>query len=390
MSEMSSVELLIVGAGPFGLSMAAQAQESGLDYLMVGKPMHFWRSNMPGGMLLRSACDWHLDPTGVHTIESFLATRNQTPADVEPLSRDFYLEYTRWFQAQKGLAIEPVLVERLDLASDGFHAQMENGETIVAANVVLALGFASFAHIPADLAALLPAGSFIHSRDLVDFTQTAGKRCLIIGGRQSAFESAALLREAGAAHVHICYRHPTPRFEASDWGRANRIVTELADNPRWYRDLSEEDRKEINQWFWTEGRLKLEPWLWPRVNHPHITLWPQTNLAASSRQSDGSLAVRLDNDSQFVVDQVIFATGYRVDMARAPLLSRGNLLAEMDIVNGYPRLDEHLQTNVPGLFVTSMPAVQDFGLFFAFTISARVSAQLMGRGIQLRADHAKP
>ncbi|MBI3959241.1 MAG: NAD(P)-binding domain-containing protein [Chloroflexi bacterium] len=381
---MRSVELLIVGAGPFGLAIAAQAQASGIDYLVVGKPMDFWRSHMPAGMFLRSACDWHLDPANVHTIEAFLRISNRTPTDVGPLSRDFYLAYARWFQEQKGLAIEPVLVERLDRVGDTFQAQIENGATIGAVNVVLALGFLHFAHIPAELAGMLPAGRYAHTCHLVDFAPLAGKRCLILGGRQSAFESAALLREAGAAHVHICYRHATPRFEPSDWGRANRIVAGLAENPTWFRDLSDGEKEEINHWFWTEGRLKLEPWLWPRLDHPNVTIWPETQLAACVEQADGSLEMCLDNDAHFAVDLVIFATGYEVEMGRVPLLARGNLLGELATANGSPRLDEHLQTNIPGLFVTSMPAVQDFGLFFAFTISARVSAQLMGRGIQQR------
>jgi len=381
---MRSVELLIIGAGPFGLSMAAQAQHSGINYLVVGKPMDFWRSHMPAGMLLRSACDWHLDPAGIHTIEAFAATRHQTPADVEPLSLDFYLDYTRWFQEQKGLQIEPVFVDRLDHIDGVFRAQMENGETIGAANVVLALGFSHFAHIPADLAALLPAGRYAHSKDLVGFAPLAGKRVLIIGGRQSAFESAALLREAGAAHVHICYRHPTPRFEPSDWGRANRIVAGLADNPTWFRDLNDEAKADINHWFWTEGRLKLEPWLWPRLDHPEISLWPESQLAGCVERADGALDIRLDSGAEFAVDQVLFATGYKVEMGRVPLLAAGNLLVELATANGYPCLNEQMQTNIPGLFVTSMPAVQDFGLFFGFTISARLSAQLMGRSIQQR------
>ena len=384
---MRSVELLIVGAGPFGLAMAAQAQQDGLNYLVVGKPMAFWRSHMPAGMYLRSACDWHLDPANVHTIEAFLATRGQTPADAQPLALDFYLAYTRWFQEQKGLAIEPALVDRLDRldrVEGGFRAQMENGETIAAANVALALGFANFVHIPAELAALLPADRYAHTCHLVNFAPLVGKRILILGGRQSAFESAALLREAGAAHVHISYRHPTPQFVPSDWGRANRIVADLAENPTWFRDLSEEGKAEINHWFWTEGRLKLEPWLWPRIAHPNVTLWPESQLADCAVKADGAMQIRLESGASFLVDQVLFATGYEVEMGRVPLLARGNLLAELATSNGSPRLDEHLQTNIPGLFITSMPAVQDFGLFFAFTLSARLSAQLMGRGIQQR------
>ena len=63
-------DLLITGAGPFGLSVAAYAAHRGLNYRCVGAPMEFWRASMPKGMYLRSACDWHLDPIGIDTIEA--------------------------------------------------------------------------------------------------------------------------------------------------------------------------------------------------------------------------------------------------------------------------------------------------------------------------------
>ena len=127
--------LLIIGAGPFGLGLAAYAASLGIEYKIVGKPMEFWQANMPEGMFLRSASDWHLDATGKDTIESFLAGQNLTPADVEPLSRRFYLDYTRWFQEQKGINPIPDYVQRLDVVEDSdsrFRATLDNGQTIAA------------------------------------------------------------------------------------------------------------------------------------------------------------------------------------------------------------------------------------------------------------------
>ena len=77
MPASTHTELLIVGAGPFGLALAAHARHLGVDPLVVGEPMGFWKRHMPKGMYLRSACDWHLDPEGIDTIEAYLAA--QTP-----------------------------------------------------------------------------------------------------------------------------------------------------------------------------------------------------------------------------------------------------------------------------------------------------------------------
>ena len=103
----TETDLLIVGAGPFGLAIAAQAAHDGIEHLIAGKPMEFWRQNMPKGMFLRSACDWHLDPLDVHTIEAYLQSEGKTPNDVEPLSLEFYLSYVDWFQKQKNIQPPP-------------------------------------------------------------------------------------------------------------------------------------------------------------------------------------------------------------------------------------------------------------------------------------------
>lgn len=376
--------LLIIGAGPFGLAMAATAKHHHIDHVMLGKPMDFWKSNMPRGMFLRSACDWHLDPLEVHTIEHYLETKDLTPADVEPLSLAFYLSYTVWFREQKQLEALPHFVQRLDHVSGPsrhFEARLDNGQTITANHVVIALGFRHFKHVPEEIATLLPPGRYVHTCDLVDFEPLRGKRCLIVGGRQSAIEWAALLHEAGAAAVDVCHRHPTPAFEEADWSWMSPLVDAMVDDPGWFRNLSPAEKEALHHRLWAEGRLKVEPWLAPRLGR--VTLWPNTQVVACDLLPTGELAVRLDGGDTLGVDQVIFATGYKVKIEQVPFLAHGNVLARLTTKNGYPVLDEHFQTNIPGLFITSMPATQDFGPFLAFTISVRASAQLIGQAITL-------
>ncbi|HEX5691048.1 MAG TPA: hypothetical protein VFX76_13635, partial [Roseiflexaceae bacterium] len=66
---------------------------------------------------------------------------------------------------------------------------------------------------------------------------------------------------------------------------------------------------------------------------------------------------------------------------QVPFLAKGNIAAALATRNGFPVLDERFQTNLPGLFITSMAANQDFGPFFAFTISTRTSAKVIGEAI---------
>lgn len=372
--------LLIVGAGPFGLAMAAEAQARGIPHIVVGEPMSFWRKHMPAGMVLRSACDWHLDPAGAATIERFLATRGQAPSDVEPLPLDTYLEYARWFEQSKGIRARRAKVTRLDRHEDGFVAMLDDGSAVKAERVLLALGYASFAHVPGELAERVPAERSAHSCDFVAPDRFAGWRVLIVGGRQSALESAALLAEAGAAEVHVCHRHATPAFTRSEWSWVEPTLDRIADDPSWYRRLPETERAALNARFFSEGRLKLEPWLEPRVQRSEIRMRPHTRIEASELRDDG-LAVRFDAGDTVVVDHVLYATGYRVDLERVPFLRAGNLLPRIDRRDGSPLLDDSLQSSVPGLFVTSLPATREFGSFFGFTVAVRGSARMVSRAI---------
>lgn len=380
-----NTDFLIIGAGPFGLSMAARARHLGIDHLIVGEPMHFWHAHMPDGMYLRSECDWHLDPQAVDTIEAFLRTRQLTTADATPLSRDLYLQYARWFQARQQIDPLPVFVERLDGVDGGrrFRATLAGGGAIDADNVLLALGFAPFKHVPDDLARVLPADRVEHTCDYVDFSDIRDRRCLIVGGRQSAFEWAALMCEAGAAAVHVSHRHDSPAFVRSDWSWVDPLVERLVDEPGWYQRLSQAEKDGLSRRLWAEGRLKLEPWLAPRVHRQPVSIRANTRVTACI-ESGLAFVVTLDGaDGPCVleIDRIVLATGYKVDVARVPLLAQGNLLPRLQTDNGFPLLDEHLQSNIPGLFMTSMLAVRDFGPFLAFTGSVRASAKLVGEAL---------
>jgi cation diffusion facilitator CzcD-associated flavoprotein CzcO len=380
----TETDLLIVGAGPFGLAQAAYAHDAGLDYLLVGSPMEFWRRHMPRGMYLRSGSDWHLDPSERCTIERFLAAQGLTSGDVEPLSLERYLGYTRWFQAQHG--IEPISARVRDLGvsderCDRFVATLDDGRKLRARHVVVAIGFHYFRHVPPDLIALLPPRRFAHTCDLVDFSAAVPGRYLIVGGRQSAFEWAALLREAGARAVDVIHRHDSPAFAAADWSWVTPLVDRMLADPGWYRRLAPAARRALDHRFWAEGRLKVEPWLEARVRRDGVRVWPRTRLVACVERPDGALDVTLDNGQVLAVDQVVLATGYKVRIDQVPFLARGAVRNLLRVRNGSPMLDEHLQTSIAGLFVTSMAATQDFGPFFAFTVSARASATLIGRAI---------
>jgi thioredoxin reductase len=375
--------LLIIGAGPFGLAMGAYARRIGIESLVVGEPMSFWKSNMPAGMFLRSGVDWHLDAAGEWTIARFLVDQGIPHEAIEPFPLSTYLDYVDWFARQASVDVVRSMVSRLDREGDAFAATLADGRIVRASAVIVAVGFQRFPHIPRELATMLPADRTEHTCTAVQFAPLAGQRCLIVGGRQSAFEWAALIAEAGAASVDVVYRHETPRFTDSQWEWAGELVQRFVDDPGWYRRMTQEERDTVAHRFWAEGRLKLEPWLEPRLRAGNVRMHPRTEVRAAAA-GHGAVRVTLTSGEEVSVDRVILATGYKPSLAQVPFLSAGNLIETIEATNGNPVLDDAMQSSVPGLFFTSMLATATFGPFFAFTVSARASAQIIGRAVRGR------
>ena len=87
--------------------------------------------------------------------------------------------------------------------------------------MVLSLGFAWLKQYPPELMKILPVGSYTHTCDIVDFEFLRAKRVLVVGGRQSAFEWAALMREKGADEVYVTHRHATLHRTGLELGTAD-------------------------------------------------------------------------------------------------------------------------------------------------------------------------
>ena len=96
-----TVEVAIVGAGPYGLSLAAHLRRSGVSFRHFGLPMRLWRESMPAGMFLKSQgfASNLSDPEGTHTLEAFCKATGRPYASYGlPVPLDTFISYGQWFQ----------------------------------------------------------------------------------------------------------------------------------------------------------------------------------------------------------------------------------------------------------------------------------------------------
>ena len=213
---------------------------------------------------------------------------------------------------------------RLDDADGGFRATLEDGSVVAARTVAVALGMGPHRSAPAELVAMLPSGTWRHTCDAVDFAGARDRRYLLVGGRQSAFEWAALLAEAGARRVDVVHRHDSPAFAAADWTWVTPVVDRLTTDPGWFSRLSPQEQEDLRLRLWAEGRLKVEPWLADRLPAATVRVRPRTSLTGASLEDDGSVRVDLDDGDQVVVDEVLLATGYQPHVDDLQLLRAGD------------------------------------------------------------------
>ncbi len=367
-------DLLVIGAGPYAYSAAAGARDAGIDTTVVGLPMSFWREQMPTDMFLRSGLDWHLDAAGEHTFAAYVEDRGLHRAELDPVPIGVFLDHTDWFREQKGFDVDQRLVDSLQVAAsgEGFVATMEDGTTITADKVLAAPGIRHFVTLPAWHEGV-PEHRRAHTCDLVDFDALAGARVVVIGGRQSAYEWAALLCDHGAASVDVVHRHPTPAFERVSWAFVNPYIEQTLAHRGWWRGLSGDQQQAIALEFWQVGRLTLEHWLTPRLRPDVVTVHPDTEVVAVE-EGDEATVLGLTDGTRLTADFVVFASGYRADLGRVPYLEP--LLDDLAVSDGFPQLSEGFETSVPGLYMTGFASTRDFGPFYGFTKGCPSSATL--------------
>lgn len=371
--HFSDYEVIVIGAGPYGLSAGAHLKRKGIKACVLGEPMEFWASKMPEGMLLRSPREASnlSDPDSAFTLDAYEAAVGKQPAAPVPL--DTFVAYGKWFRQQLGSDLDTRKVAEVERENELFRVTMQDGQIIRSKRVVVAAGIGQFKRKP-EVFGNLPESQASHCYERRGILNFAGKRVVVIGAGQSALESAALLHEAGAS-VEIISRQPFFRwvgihgwlhhmgpiskmlYTKHDVGPAG--ISRLVAMPNLVSCIPLGTRDKIRK---RAVRPAGSKWLIERTKDIKTSHGRSVVQAISSGDA---VRLKLDDGSEREVDHIVMGTGYSADIAKYEFLSR-DLVAKVNQFDGYPRLRRGFQSSVPGLHFLGATAARSFGPLLYF------------------------
>jgi cation diffusion facilitator CzcD-associated flavoprotein CzcO len=386
----------IIGAGPYGLSMAAHFRSRGIPFRIFGRPMDSWRAHMPKGMLLKSDgfASNISDPDDQFTLGKFCADQGIEYSDTGiPVRLDTFTRYGLAFKERMVPELEDKQVVSVERSSQGYLLQLDDGERLSARNVMLAVGITHFDYVPENLAHL-PAEFLSHSAWHHDVDQFRGREVIVIGGGSSALDWAALLQEAGA-DVQLVARQTVLKFhgkltgsQRSLWERIQRPQSGLgpgwrssfyANAPAAFHRLPDSLRLEIVKrtlgpsggWFVKDRVMNHVPQL---LGHSVQGAEVRDNKVHVHTQGHDGV------EREIRADHIIAATGYKVNLERLTFVV-SEIRARMNTLAGTPVLSSTCESSVPGLYFVGIAAANSFGPVMRFAFGADFAARTVTRAL---------
>jgi thioredoxin reductase len=374
---------IVIGAGPYGLSVAAHLRARGFETRVFGNPMEFWRA-MPERMFLKSP--WSAsslsDPDRAYTLDRYV--RAHGLERVQPVPLPMFLDYAGWFRTRAVGDVEETTVRCLARDDGGFRVELDDGSVAHAGRVVTAVGISRFAILPPQLREL-PAELASHTQEHGDFRAFRGATVAVVGTGQSGLETATLLAEAGA-DVELIVRGPVRwvdrRFD--EHALLKHVLYPPSDvgpiGLNWFVSFPGAFRHVPDDRRWRLTIRAIRPsgakWLRPRFEAT-VRTTPFTEITSAETVGDG-LRLQLSDGSERRVDHLFLGTGFAPDLARLPFIDP-DLRAAVRTERGHPILDAGLESSVPNLHFVGALAGYTLGPLCRFVAGSAASASRVAR-----------
>jgi cation diffusion facilitator CzcD-associated flavoprotein CzcO len=387
-----AIDIVIIGAGPYGLSIAAHMNARNIPFRIFGSPMSVWATGMPRGMRLKSEgfASSLSDPESQFTLREYCRQQGIPYTDVgDPVQLETFVAYGLAFQKRFVPNLEDRMVTSVRRAGAGFELLLQDGEKVFARRVIIAVGITYFANVPPVLVDL-PSELVSHSSAHSDLTEFRGRRIAVIGAGASALDFAGLLHATGAS-VDLIARVASIRFQEPPrprlWTERLRYprtgigsgldMVFYAHLPHWFQCLPE--RLRLNR-----VRKILGPapgWFSKDDVIGKVSFHLGMEIADARSETDRVVLELTDGNGKqkrVEADHVIAATGYQVDLHRVAFLDP-QLRVQIRKTGAAPALSASFQSSVPGLYFVGISAANSFGPLMRFAFGAKFTARRLAR-----------
>lgn len=391
---------VVVGAGPYGLSVAAHLRARGIPFRIFGQPMQTWATQMPQSMRLQSQglASNLSNPQTPYTLSAFCAETGRPYHDTGyPVPLEDFIAYGQEFTRRFVPTLETENIRSIKRNEAMFRLQTASGEQFFAQHIVLAPGLSLFQHLPAEFRRL-PAGRVTHPAQHRTFHEFAGRDVTVLGCGASALNTAAGLHEAGARVTLIARSRKILLNKAEDpaarsWiRRALRPGTPLGNSlrsqiactaPEAFHLLPAKLRRLLlRNHLGPSGDVALTG----RLDGFQMLLGAKVHAVEAADGSGERLRLTFTdadgNARQHLTSHLVSGTGYRIDIHRLGMLCP-SLREDIRLDDGgAPRLDRAFESSVPGLHLVGPIAAPSFGPLLRFVAGTGFAAERVSLAIE--------
>ena len=391
--SVSNVNTVIVGAGPYGLSLAAHLSATRVSYRIFGTPMYSWRKRMPRNTSLKSDgfASSLYDPGSTFTLGQYCHQQSLPYSDVGfPVPIETFIDYGLEFQKRFVRDLEETDVISIERTSDGFEVATEGGSVINAKRVVVAAGISHFDYVP-PVVANMPKEVLTHSSEHYDLSKFKGRTVAVLGAGASAVDIAGLLHEAGA-ETHLVARRPAISFHEPSV--EPRPMLDRMLSPRsglglgWRSRLCSDAPLLFHAMPFKLRRRAVQRHLGPAGGWSakkrfagNVTTHLGTRVKGASLRGDDvylNFGRQDGSDTELRCDHIVAATGYRVSMERLKFL-QPTVRERLATIENSPILSSSFESSVKGLYFVGLASSNSFGPLCRFACGARFASERVSR-----------